>query len=49
MLKQKIKKKKRKKIGLNQVLKWFAIALACTILIAAIVVRLYYSVYFHKN
>ncbi len=49
MLKQKIKKKKRKRIGLNQVLQWFIIALVCTIIIAAIVVRLYYSVYFHKN
>lgn len=41
-LKQKIKKKKRKKIRLIQVIKWFFIALACLILIAGIFARIYH-------
>jgi len=47
MLKQKIKKKKRKKITLSLVFRWFLITLGSIVVIAAIIARIYHLVHFH--
>ena len=47
MLKKKVKKKKRKKITLSLVFRWFLITLGSIVVIAAIIARIYHLVHFH--
>lgn len=47
MLKQKIKKKKRKKITLSLVFRWTLITLGSIVVTIAIIARIYHFVHFH--